>query len=133
MKKFTKIVKKFTNNLWKISQLLSIFKLFYDVSAYKFSICVILKALAKCEPCIFLGLKKIARHFVKKFTNLVKFFTNHTNTKLVSVFITKKFSICATFCEFSHKLCEILHNPCEKIHKSKKPKKLQKTYERPLI
>ena len=63
--------------------------------------------------------EKFARHFVK-------FAQSHTNTKLVSVFMTKKFSICATFCEKIHKLLWkisqklkliIIINNCEKIHK----------------
>ena len=62
---------------------------------------------------------KFARHFVK-------FAQSHTNTKLVSAFMTKKFSICATFCEKIHKLLWnisqrlqmiIIITNCEKIHK----------------
>ena len=62
---------------------------------------------------------KFAQHFVK-------FEQSHTNTKLVSVFIAKKFSICVTFCEKIHKLLWkisqklqmiIIITNCEKIHK----------------
>ena len=62
---------------------------------------------------------KFARYFVK-------FEQSRTNTKLVSVFTTKKFSICATFCEKFHKLLWkisqrlkmiIIITSCEKIHK----------------
>ena len=71
-----------------------------------------------CSTYIYAS-EKFARYFVK-------FAQSHTNTKLVSVFMTKKFSICATFCEKIHKLLWkisqrlqmiIIITNCEKIHK----------------